>query len=97
MGDRLIPQHKERVNYDLCAGKGTTIHTYGRVPLNLNLGLCRDFTWRFVVVDVIHPLISVDFLLHIGFLVDCRNNCLLDGDTLLCVPAQAASSLILSL
>jgi hypothetical protein len=26
---RLIPQHRERVNYNLCAANGTTMHTYG--------------------------------------------------------------------
>jgi hypothetical protein len=45
------------------------------MPLNLNLGLRRDFKWRFVVADVTHPLIGVD----------CRNNRLLDRITLLSV------------
>jgi hypothetical protein len=52
---RLIPRRRERVNYDLCAANGITIHTYGWLPLSLNLGLRRDFTWRFVVADVTHP------------------------------------------
>jgi hypothetical protein len=93
---RLIPRRKERVNYDLRAANGTIIHTYEWLPLNLNLGLCRDFTLRFVMDDVTHPLIGVDFLSHFGLLVDCRNNRLLDGVTSLFVPAQAAASLILS-
>jgi hypothetical protein len=78
---RLIPQHRERVNYNLCAANGTTIHTYGWLLLSLNLGLCRDFTWRFVVADITQPLIRVDFLSHFGLLVDCRNNRTLDGVT----------------
>jgi hypothetical protein len=36
---RLIPRRKERANYDLCAANGTTIHTYGWLPLSLILGL----------------------------------------------------------
>jgi hypothetical protein len=36
--------------------------------------------------------IGVDFLSHFGLLVDCRNNRLLDGVTLLSAPAQAASA-----
>jgi hypothetical protein len=56
---RFIPLRKERVNYDPCAANGTTIHTYGWLPLNLNLGLLRDFTWLFVVAYVTHPLIGV--------------------------------------
>jgi hypothetical protein len=35
---RLVPRRKERANYDLCAANGTTIHTYGWLPLSLNFG-----------------------------------------------------------
>jgi hypothetical protein len=62
------------------------------LPLNLKLGLRRDFTWRFVVADVTHSLNGEDDLPHFGLLVDCRNNPLLDGVTSMSVPAQAASS-----
>jgi hypothetical protein len=48
--------------------------------------------WLFVVADVTHPLIRVDFLSHFGLLVDCRNYRLLDRVTSLSVPTQAASS-----
>jgi hypothetical protein len=58
------------------------------------LGLRRNFTWRFVVADVTHPIIGVDFRSHFDLLVDCRNNRLLDGITSLSVPAQAANALI---
>jgi hypothetical protein len=37
--------------------------------------------WRFVLTDVTHPIIGVDFLSHFGLLVDCRNSRLLDGVT----------------
>jgi hypothetical protein len=50
-----------RVNYDFCAASGTTIHTYGWLPLSLIFGLRRDFTWRFVVADVTQHIIGVDF------------------------------------
>jgi hypothetical protein len=91
---RLAPRRKERANYDLCAANGTTIHIYGWLPLSLNLGLRRDFTWRFVVADVTHPIIGVDFLSHFCLLVDCRKNRLLEGVTSLAIQAQAASELI---
>jgi hypothetical protein len=55
---KLIPQCRKRVNYDLCAANGSTIPTYRWLPLSLNLGLRRDFTWLFVVADVTQPLIS---------------------------------------
>jgi hypothetical protein len=38
----------------------------------------------------------VNFLSHFGLLLECRNNRLLDGVTLLSIPAQAASALVLS-
>jgi hypothetical protein len=78
---KLVPQRKERGNFYLFAANGTPIPTYGMMPLSLNMGLRRHFTWRFVVADVSHPLIGADFLSHFGLLVDCRNNRLLDGIT----------------
>jgi hypothetical protein len=71
---RLILRRKDRDNYDLSAANGTTIPTYGWLPLSLNLGLRRNFTWRFVVADFTHPLIGNDFLSHFGLLVDCKHN-----------------------
>jgi hypothetical protein len=56
-----------------------------------------NFTRRFVVADIQTPVIGVDLLSHFGLLVDCRNNRLLDGDTSLSTPAQAANSLIPSI
>jgi hypothetical protein len=89
---KLIPQRRERVNYDLCAANGTTIRTYGWLPLSLNLELRWELTWRFVVADVNQPLIGADFLSYFGLLVDCKSNRLLDAVTALSAPAQAASS-----
>jgi hypothetical protein len=56
----------------------------------LNLGLRRDFTWRFVIADVELPIIGVDLLSHYALLVDCRNNRLLDGVTSLSTPGFTA-------
>jgi hypothetical protein len=82
---KLIPQRRIPVNYNLRAANGTTIPTYG---CSLNLGLRRDFTWRFVVADVTQPLIGFDFLSRYGLLVDCKNKHLLDGVTSLYLPKQ---------
>jgi hypothetical protein len=71
----------ERTDYTLYAANRTTIPTYGWTPQSLNLGLRREFTWRFVIADVQLPIIGVDLLSHYGLLVDCRNNRLLDGVT----------------
>jgi cleavage and polyadenylation specificity factor subunit 1 len=86
----------ERVDYDLCAANGSNVHTYGWLPLSLKLGLRRNFTWRFVVANVTHPIIGVDFS-HFSLLVDCRNNRLLDGVTTLSASSQAASSQVPSM
>jgi hypothetical protein len=62
--------------------------------LSLNLGLRRDFTWRFVVADVTQPIIGDDFLSHYGLVVDFKYKRLLDSVTSLSAPAQAANSRI---
>jgi hypothetical protein len=59
---KLIPRRRERLNYDLCAANGTTIHAYGWMPLSLNLSLRRHFTWTFVEAAVTRPIIGVDLL-----------------------------------
>jgi hypothetical protein len=70
---------------------GTTIHTYGWLPLSLNQGLCQDFAC--VVADITQILIGVDFLYRFGLLVDCQNNRLLDRITSLSSPAQPDNSM----
>jgi hypothetical protein len=69
---------------DLCTASGTIISTYGWLLLRLHLELLQDFTWRFVVANITHPLIGPDFLSHLCFLVDCRNNRLLDRSYVVC-------------
>jgi len=59
---RLLPGCRERTDYTLYATNGTTIPTYGWGSRSLNLGLRRDFTWRFMIADVDLPIIGVDLL-----------------------------------
>jgi hypothetical protein len=61
---KLLPGRRERTDYTLHAANGTTIPTYGWTSRSSNLGLCRDFTWRFVIKDVELPIIGVDLLSH---------------------------------
>ena len=89
---KFLPGRRERVDYDLYAANGTTIPTYGWTSQTLNLGLRRDFTWRFVVADIQTPIIGVDLLSFYGLLVDCRHNRLLDGVTSLSAPGSTAPS-----
>ena len=88
---RLVPGRKGRTGYDVFAAIGTPIPTYGWHTLTLNLGLRRDFMWRFVVADVQILIIGADLLGNFSLLVDCRNNRILDGITSLSAPAQTAS------
>ena len=89
---KCLPGRRERVDYDLYAANSTTIPTYRWTTQTLNLGLRRDFTWRFVVADVQTPIIGVDFLSFYGLLVDCRHNRLLNGVTSLFAPGSPVLS-----
>lgn len=88
---KLLPERRARIDYSLYAANGTTIPTYGWTSRSLNLGLRRDFTWRFIVAEVELPIIGVDFLSHFNLLVDCRNNRLLDGITSLFTQGNSAT------
>lgn len=70
-----------KTSYQLCAANGSAIDTYGYIQLNLNIGLRRDFSWRFVVADVTKAIIGVDFLSHYHLIVDVSNQRLVDGLT----------------
>lgn len=47
-----LNEKRVRVNYDLTAANNSVISTYGYINLQLNLGLRREFSWKFVVADV---------------------------------------------
>lgn len=70
-------------SYELSAANGTPIATYGFATLSLNLGLRREFTWRFVIADVSKPILGADFLAHYGLLPDLQKGQLIDSTTLL--------------
>ena len=76
-----LPKPRAKSNYERSAANDTTIVTYGTITLSLDLGLRRQFTWRFVVADVSKPIIGADFLAHYGVLVDIKNHRLLDQVT----------------
>lgn len=83
-----LTRRLEKTNYQLCAANGTSIATYGFINLTLNLGLRRDFAWRFIVADVTKAIIGVDFLSFYDLVVDCRNQRLIDNHTTLSTPAS---------
>jgi len=76
---------KKEEAYKLYAANGSTIATYGTVTIQPNLGLRRAFPWRFIVADVLQPIIGADFLAHYHLLPDMRKKKLLDGRTGLAV------------
>lgn len=84
-----LHERRARSNYQLYAANGSTIPTYGWINLRLNLGLRRDYTWKFVVADVNKPIIGIDFLAHYNLLVDCRQHRLVDGLTKVSVNVPA--------
>lgn len=74
----LKPWH---TNLKLFAANGTQINTYGSKTLILNLGLRRDFKWKFCVADIQRPILGADFLCHFNLLVDIKNKKLIDNVT----------------
>jgi len=77
---RVHGQYQE-VPYILSASNGSTIRTFGVLPLSLNLGLRRNFTWQFTIANVTTPILGADFLAHYNLLPDLRNARLIDGTT----------------
>lgn len=70
-------------SYELYAANGTPIKTFGDMNINLNLGLRRVFTWKFVIADIAHAIIGADFLSHYGLLVDLKQKKIVDSKTAL--------------
>lgn len=66
---------------ELFAANGSTIRTYGEIHLQPDLGLRREFKWRFVVADVTTPIIGADFLAYYHLLPDIRKRQLVDAIT----------------
>jgi hypothetical protein len=87
-----IQEHPRKDDYELFAVNGTTIATYGTIPLSLSLCLRRDFKWRFIVADVPRPMIGMDFPSHNGLLVDPRNRRLIDRTTKFSTRGYAVNS-----
>lgn len=91
---QALQQRRSKSDFELSAANGTSISTYGYTHLDLDLGLRRDFPWRFIVGDVTKAIIGADFLKFYGLLVDIRNQRLLDNTTTLSVIGSPANSSI---
>ncbi len=75
----------------LKAANNSTISTYGRRELTLDIGLHRKFRWSFSVAEVSQPILGADFLRHVRVLLDLATSCLVDTGTSLTVPAQVST------
>ena len=85
-----------RHSYDaltLTAVNNTSIRTYGRRSLTLNLGLRRSLPWIFIIADVQRPILGADFLRHYGLMVDMNNRKLVDTCTHLSIQGIRSSSI----
>ncbi len=83
--------------YQLIAGNGTPVNTYGVVTIVLNISLRRAVTWRFILADVSNPIIGADLLSHYGILVDLKNQRLIDETTRLCTSGTTRSVTVQSI
>ena len=81
----------------LVAANNTTINTYGTSKRVVDVGLKRDYTWKFIVANVQQPIIGADFLIHYSLLVDLRSRCLRDMRTGSAILAPLSSITPLSL
>ena len=57
-----LRERRTLTSYELFAANGSTVHTDGCIALRLDLGLRREFSWRFVIAGVTAPIIGSDFL-----------------------------------
>ena len=62
-------KHHPQEGFSLQAANSSSIPTYGRQSLTLNLGLRRIFPWIFIA-DVHQPIIGADFRNHFNLLVE---------------------------
>ena len=77
LSDRRHPPDK----LTLTAVNDTSIPTYGRRSLTLNIGLRRSFPWIIIVADIQKPILGADFLRHYKLLVDMKQHQLTDSAT----------------
>ena len=64
----------------LKAANGSNIPTYGTRLITLQFGKQR-FRWRFVLADVLRPLLGADFFDHHGVMIDIHGRKLIDRVT----------------
>ena len=72
--ERKYPQD----GFSLQAANNSSIATFGKRSLTLDLHLQRSFPWVFTIADVQNPILGADFLNHFHLLVDIHHQKLID-------------------
>ena len=62
----------------LRAANKSSINTYGKKELILNIGMRRDYLWSFTIADVDVPILGADFLAHFKLGVHMHTRTLVD-------------------
>ena len=62
----------------MAAANKSVIPTFGSKILSLDIGLRRDFTWRFIIADTTQAILGLDFLEHYGLSLDLKGRRLRD-------------------
>ena len=68
-------------NVQFQAANGSSIQTFGRRSVKVELGLAKPFTWNFTIADFTKPILGADFLRYYGLLVDLGRKRLMDAET----------------
>ncbi|GBN70220.1 hypothetical protein AVEN_271444-1 [Araneus ventricosus] len=66
-------------NFMLSAANSTRIRTYGVVHLNIDIGLRRIFPFAFIIADVSHPILGMNFLTKYALIFDFKKKLLTDS------------------
>ncbi|UYV73821.1 hypothetical protein LAZ67_11001026 [Cordylochernes scorpioides] len=77
------PEDRRRgpTKFTLTAANNSPIKTYGERFLNLDLGLRRDFKWRFIIADTNKAILGSDFMEHFGIIPDIKGKFIIDSLT----------------
>ena len=89
-----LPHSSFPAGPNLQAVNHSAIATFGSASQTINLALQRTLRWVFLIADVKHPILGVDFLHYFNLLVDMTKGCLVDSVTHLqvnCVLTRDAS------
>lgn len=89
--------YKRKSDLNLTAANGSSIETFGSKLFKIDLGLRREFEFPFLLANISHPIIGVNFLEKFGIIVDVANKQIIDINTKLKVSGTSGFSDIFSI